>query len=194
MKHPDYRLRRNKTADRFALIEAVGRLERLSGGGLKDYTYHGLGGPYLEDFRLLYEFCPDIGMVSIDSDEQTYKRQQFHLPCGNVELKLENMSSYIARYEPVDEKSVFWLDYTSLEYSCFEDFKALLGLVVEGSMIKITLRSRHNDYSFPIKQRSRKFEQFRRKFENVMRNPSINPPSNALDLRLLSSRYDPCRS
>ena len=181
MKHPDYRLRPNKTADRFALIEAIRRLERLSGSSLKDYTYHSLGGPYLEDFRLLYEFCPDIGMVSIDDDEQTHKRQRFHLPCGNAKLTLQDMSSYITQYEPVEEKSVFWLDYTRLKYRCFEDFKALLAVVVEGSMVKITLRSEPMKYGISKEDRNTKIEEFRKEFENVMQNPSEKPPLKTLD-------------
>ena len=86
MKHPAYHLRPNKAAERFAFIEAIRRLERLSESGLADYTYHGLGGPYLEDFRLLYEFCPDIDMVSIESNDETYKRQRFHRPSSKVKL------------------------------------------------------------------------------------------------------------
>ena len=140
MKHPAYHLRTNKAAERFAFIEAVRRLERLSASGLADYTYHGLGGPYLEDFRLLYEFCPDIGMVSFETEGETYKRQEFHLPSSKVQLINNDIASYIAHYNPGDAKSIFWLDYTGLEYSYFEDFKALLGLVEEESMIKITLR------------------------------------------------------
>lgn len=176
MRHPGYHLRPNKAADRFAFIEAIRRLERLSGGGLLDYTYHSLGGPYLEDFRLLYEFFPEIRMVSIDNDEETVKRQKFHLPCGHVKLELEDLSSYIAHFDPTGHKIIFWLDYTGLEYNYFEDFKALLGVVPEGSMVKITLRSNPRDYSSPPRQRDRKVERFRRKFENVMRNPSAAPP------------------
>ena len=179
MKHPSYHLRPNKTADRFALIEAIRRLERLSGEWLGGYTYHSLGGPYLEDFRLLYEFCPDINMVSIDKNVQTLRRQKCHLPCGKVKLTLDDMSSFIAQFNPSEEKSIFWLDYTNLEYSHFEDFEALLAKVAEGSLIKITLRSQPTDYSLPKKERGKKVKQFQAKFGNVMRNPSSVLPTRA---------------
>jgi len=58
MKHPAYHLRPNKAVERVAFIDGIkhlGRFERLS-----EYTYFGFGGPYLEDFRLLYEFYPEI--------------------------------------------------------------------------------------------------------------------------------------
>ncbi len=189
MRHPAYHLRPNKTADRFAFIEAIKRLERLSKGGLGDYTYHGFGGPYLEDFRLLYEFCPDIGMVSIEHEEETYKRQKFHLPCRTLKLVKGDAKSYIAHYDPGNMKSVFWLDYTGLEYDYFEDFKALLGTVVENSMVKITLRCEPKDYkdyqASQDKNKRQKAEEFRAKFAAVMANPSADPPMSKLDFARL---------
>ena len=146
MRSPAYHLRPNKAADRFALMEAIRRLPRLGDGGLEKYTYFGFGGPYLEDFRLLYEFCPDMGMVSIESEEEVYKRQKFHRPIRTLKLIWDEVSSYIGRYDPGANKSIFWLDYTGLEYSSFQDFKALLGTVAENSMIKVTLRSEPGDY------------------------------------------------
>ena len=183
MKHPPYHLRPNKMAERFAFIEAIRRLERLSAGGLTDYTYHGLGGPYLEDFRLLYEFCPDIGMVSIEIEGETHKRQDFHLPCNKVQLVNNDMASYIAHYNPGNMRSVFWLDYTGLEYSCFEDFKALLGLVVEESMIKVTLRCEPRNYGAIKNRRARtqKADEFRSKFGKVMPVSSASPPRKLED-------------
>ena len=178
MKHPAYHLRPNKIAERFVFIEAIRRLERLSSEGLRDYTYHGLGGPYLEDFRLLYEYCPEIGMVSIEIDKETYKRQCFHRPSSNIELVQQNLRSYIAQFNPDNMKSVFWLDYTGLEYFYFEDFKALLGMVEEMSMIKVTLRCEPRDYG-PFGdegEREFKIEEFRKKFDKVMPHPSDAPP------------------
>ncbi len=178
MKHTAYHLRPNKAAERFAFIEAIRRLERLGEGGLADYTYFGLGGPYLEDFRLLTEFFPDIDMVSIENENETYKRQDFHLPSSKVKLELDELSSYIARYDPGNMKSVFWLDYTNLKYSHFEDFKALLGLVAEKSMIKVTLRCHPKDYGSNKTgcAKEQEAEKFRVEFSNVMPQPSVDPP------------------
>ena len=182
MRHPAYHLRPNKTADRFAFIEAINRLGRSRAGGLRNYTYHGLGGPYLEDFRLLYEFCPDIQMVSIEKDEETSKRQAFHRPCSTVRLVQDDVTSFIAGYNPGNKKSVFWLDYTGLEYSCFENFKALLSTVLPGSMIKVTLRSEPKDYwtrNNTLKRQ--RAEKFRKKFANVMPTPASGPPRELHD-------------
>ena len=187
MTSPAYHLRPNKAADRFALIEAIRRLARLGDGGLGAYTYYGLGGPYLEDFRLLYEFCPEIGMVSIEEKEETYKRQEFHRPCSSLQLIKDTLSSFIAHYDPGDSKSIFWLDYTGLDYSCFEDFQSLLGVVVEDSMVKVTLRSDPSDYwTFrPPRPKQRRAEEFRAKFGGVMRDSSAAPPRSPANLARL---------
>ena len=178
MSSPAYHLRPNKAADRFALMEAIRRLPRLGDGGLEEYTYIGLGGPYLEDFRQLYEFFPDMSMVSIESEEEVYKRQKFHRPFRSLKLIKDEVSSYIKRYDPGANKSIFWLDYTGLEYSFFQDFEALLGTVAENSMIKVTLRSDPGEYwtHRPPQLKKEKAETFRRKFERIMPDPSATPP------------------
>lgn len=178
MSSPAYHLRPNKAADRFALLEAIRRLPLLGDGGLDKYTYFSLGGAYLEDCRLLYEFCPEMRMVSIESNGDVYKRQKFNLPFRTLKLVEEDVSSYISRYEPGDDKSVFWLDYTGLDYSCFQDFTALLETVVPNSMIKITLRSEPREYWIlnPPRLKRKQAERFKNRFEAVMPDASVHPP------------------
>ena len=187
MKHPAYHLRPNKTADRFALLEAIKRLEKLHDGGLRDYTYYGLGGPYLEDFRLLYEVCPEIGMVSIENEPETYKRQEFHLPCKTLQLKQGDITSFIAQYSPNDLRSIFWLDYTGLKYQCFQDFRALLGKITEDSMVKVTLRSEPRDFWIQENGRRnrKKVDDFYNEFAGVLPNPSNPPPRKRQDFATL---------
>jgi hypothetical protein len=176
MKHPPYHLRPNKAVDRFLLIEVIRKLEKHN--NLSDYTYFGLGGPYLEEFRLLYDFCPKIKMVSIERDTDTYNRQKFHLPCGNIELVNSRFKSYIAQYDAKDQKSIFWLDYTDLEYGNFEDFMTLLGKVARDSLIKISLRANPSDYIDNS-------ELFKRKFEALMPDPLLDPPRRIRDFAIL---------
>jgi len=173
---PAYHLRTNKAADRFALIEAIRRLPRL-GVDLEEYTYYGLGGAYLEDIRLLYEYCPEIKMVSIEGSPDIYQRQKFHQPCGTLKLENCDMRSYIGQYEPNDAKSIFWLDYTELRYGCVDDFIALLDKVIAGSMVKITLRADPRDYwNKPADIRRRKAEEFRGEFRLVLPKQSARLP------------------
>ena len=175
MKHPPYHLRPNKAVDRLSLVEAIRRLERLT--SLAECTYYGLGGPYLEDFRLIYELCPEVKMVSIEENEDTYRRQEFHLPCGTLRLEKAQFKTFLARYEPNDEKCIFWLDYADLDYGKFEDFMVLLGKVPENSMVKITLRAEPSDF---LDKQSEVpgsgAERFRRQFGAVMPDSAAAPP------------------
>jgi hypothetical protein len=183
MSGPPYHLRTNKAADRFALIEAIRRLPRL-GYDLEEYTYYGLGGAYLEDIRLLYEYCPEIAMVSIEQRTEVFERQQFHLPCGKLVLENTDVKSYITGYNPDDHKSIFWLDYTDLHYSDFDDFSALLTKLVVGSMVKITLRADSRDY-FLFYNHREKARRFREEFSALLPDPSAPLPRGCEDFAYL---------
>jgi len=169
LNHPPYHLRLNKAIDRFIFIEVIKKLEKLS--DLSEYTYFSLGGPYLEDFRLLNEFCPEIGMVSIEESPETYKRQKFHKPCKTLRLEVSKFSSFLAEYDSNDKKSVFWLDYTKLNLEVLEDFKVALEQVATNSIVKITLQAMPGDYKDPIKA-----EDFRKVFSAFLADPAANPP------------------
>ena len=185
MSAPPYHLRKNKAADRFALIEAIRRLPSLA-LDLQDYIYLSLGGPYLEDMRQIYEFCPEIRMVSIEGSAEVCSRQYFHMPCRNIQIVETDLSSFITTFEP-ENKCIFWLDYTGLEISNFDDFTRLLPKVFEGSIIKITLRANPFDYwTFPhkgkaIKPIEWKISQFRKIFERVLPHPDDIPPRQYQD-------------
>lgn len=182
MKSPAYHLRPNKSAERFAFIEAIRHLIKLS-GGIDEYTYFGLGGPYLEDCRLLYEFYPELSMVSVEEREEVLKRQQFHLPCGTLHLEPNSMKSFIIQYQPGDNKSIFWLDYTRLEYECFDDFKILLDKIPGKSMIKITLRAEPDDFWDEYKVlRPDKADEFRKMFGQIMPDATADPPRDSKEL------------
>lgn len=186
MKHPAYHLRPNKAVDRLTLIDAIKHIAKLS--DLSEYTYYGFGGPTLEDFRLLYEFHPEIKMISIEDNAETYKRQHFHLPCHTVHLKLKKteFKTFLARYDANNKKSIFWLDYIWLRYAYFEEFMALLGKVSRDSIIKVTLRCEPSDY-FGKDERevSRRKEEFQREFQEVLPHPSDEPPSAFTDFAKL---------
>ncbi len=151
MKHPAYHLRYNKAVDRFRLVEILRVLEKNK-FNLNKYTYYGLGGPFLEDFRLMGEFFPAMRMVSMEADSDTHRRQKFHQPHKRIELKRIKTSSFIAQFQPRG-RNVFWLDYTGLEPACFDDFSALLSKMTEYSIVKITLNAEMKDYP-PEKIRS----------------------------------------
>jgi hypothetical protein len=183
LRHPPYHLRLNKAVDRLTLIDAIKHIGRSE--DLRAYTYYGMGGPTLEDFRLIYEFFPEIRMVCIEENEDTYKRQRFHLPCRSRRLKLERtaFSSFLAKYEAKDERSIFWLDYLDLQFTSFEEFMELLGKVGAKSVVKITLRCNPPDFLDPDTEKQlKKQEEFKKKFETVLPSAFTVPPIELKDL------------
>jgi hypothetical protein len=180
MRQPPYQLRPNKAVDRLTLIDAIRQFRDAH--DLREYTYYGMGGPWLEDFRLIYDFYPEIRMVSIESDENVYRRQQFHIPCHRVRLDLKRteFNSFLASFGPEAGKSIFWLDYLWLRYAHIDEFMTLLGKVPADSMIKISLRCEPKDY---LEDKKRK--EFQREFEDVLPHPSVEPPVSFADLAKL---------
>lgn len=138
MRHPPYHLRVNKAIDRFLLVEILDILKRHC--DISNYTYYGFGGPFLEDCRLIHDRCPEIKIVSIEKNQQTFKRQKFHRFSKNLDLRREDFASFLAGFSS-NEGEFFWLDYTDLRLSHFEEFMSVLGKVSEKSVVKITIRS-----------------------------------------------------
>ena len=138
MRHPPYHLRVNKAIDRLLLVKILDILKRHC--DLSNYTYYGFGGPFLEDCRLIHNRCPEVRIVSIETNQQTFKRQEFHQFSKNLELRREDFSSFLANFSS-NGGEIFWLDYTDLRLKHFEEFVSVLGQVSENSVVKITIRA-----------------------------------------------------
>ena len=139
MRHPPYHLRVNKAIDRFLLVEILDILKRLC-DNISDYTYYGFGGPFLEDCRLIHDRYPEIKIVSIETNQQTFQRQEFHQFSKNLELRWENFANFLTHFSS-NGREIFWLDYTDLKLRHFEEFKSVLGKVSKNSVVKITIRA-----------------------------------------------------
>ena len=138
MKQPPYHLRLNKAIDRFLLVDILDRLKRHC--DISDYTYYGLGGPYLEDCRLIHDWCPEIQIVSIENKYQIFKRQEFHRFSKNLKLIKKDFAEFLLNFSD-SGRVIFWLDYTDRELKRFNEFGSILGKVSEGSIVKITIRA-----------------------------------------------------
>ena len=97
MKQPPYHLKVNKAIDRFLLVEILNRLKGPC-NNLSGYTYYGFGGPFLEDCRLIHDRCPEIKIVSIERDEDIFKRQKFHSFSANLDLIYKDFDSFYCRF------------------------------------------------------------------------------------------------
>jgi len=137
MKHPPYHLRTNKAVDRLTFASVVRCLDH----NLAKCRYITLGGPFLEDLRIMDQFFPGMHLVSLEANKQTYLRQDFHMFSSQIKLLNTTLADYLTHtYEP-GEIDVFWLDYTDLKFVRFEEFQRVLTLVPNGSVVRITLRA-----------------------------------------------------
>lgn len=191
MAPPPYHLRTNKAVDRFLFLETIRRL--VDAGHAEEYKYFSFGGPYLDDFRLIHENFPEIKMTSIERDAEVFKRQKFHLPSGDIKMEKCDMHSFLSQYDSENEKSIFWLDYTGLEYYQFGEFMLLLSKVAAGSIVKITLQcmpGSHTNKPTDVKDGKGKFkkdkpELFRKKFMDVLPSSSVPIPRSGSDFSKL---------
>jgi hypothetical protein len=104
-----YQLRPNKAVDRELFLSL---LSRLSGSlKLEDYTYVGLGGPFLEDFRLVHSRLGIASMVCVEAIESVHKRQKFNQPIPTVVCKHATLEEYIDATE-FEKPVIIWFDYT----------------------------------------------------------------------------------
>lgn len=138
MIHPNYQFRINKSVDRLLFIELLKRIDSLTNIKFCDYNYYSLGGPFMEDFRLMYQNFPDMNFVCIENDAETQKRQKFHRPCKNISFYNGLISDYLTSYEPTG-KDIFWLDFTSFKISDLKTFQEVLSKIEKNGIIKITL-------------------------------------------------------
>jgi hypothetical protein len=160
----------NKAVDRFLLVDLLRSIGQIY--DLSKYTYYGFGGPFLEDCRLIHEYCPSIKLVSFEKNMQTLRRQKFHKFSRNIKLVNENIKDFLIYFTGAG-KEVFWLDYTDLKIARFDEFSNLLMKSDKGTIIRITLRADIHDNPFKEstenEARLKGFEEnFRKEFGAVL--------------------------
>ena len=104
---------------------------------LEKYHYIGLGGPFLEDFRLVHA---RLGIGRDDerrrSEEEVHKRQLFNRPIASIECVHSTLEDYLDAHD-FDRPAIVWFDYTAREPSPtqIERFARTIGTVPLGSVL-----------------------------------------------------------
>jgi hypothetical protein len=141
-----YHLRTNKAVDRQIFLEMLGRLDRTLHFE-QDYEYLGLGGPFMDDFRLLHEAFPTMPMTSVEREPEVLKRQRFNRPHSAIKFVYAELQDFIADYKP-QKKVIAWLDYTSARelLNQTREIQDLLSKVPSGSVsvLKFTVNAYQN--------------------------------------------------
>lgn len=135
-----YQLRPNKAADRELFMSL---LSRLSGTlHLEDFRYVGLGGPFMEDFRMIHSRVGISDMICIEEDEDVLLRQKFNLPTPNVTCIQSTFEEYIKSTD-FDKSVVVWFDFTDPKSVVrqIECFASTTLEVPDFSILRITLNA-----------------------------------------------------
>lgn len=135
-----YRLRPNKAVDRELFLSLLSRLHHAL--DITGYKYVGLGGPFLEDFRLIHARIGIREMDCIEMEEAVHRRQLFNRPVESIRCLHSSLEDYLASSEFTDP-IVLWLDYTDprhlrAQIESFADQALELPL---GSVLRITLNA-----------------------------------------------------
>lgn len=135
-----YRLRPNKAVDRELFLSLLMRLApKLK---LEKYHYVGLGGPFLEDFRMVHGRLGIAKMTCVETEEQVHKRQLFNRPIASIECVHKSLEDYLDENE-FDTPAIIWFDYTEPKgiTTQVERFARTVGSMPIGSVLRVTLNA-----------------------------------------------------
>ncbi len=143
-----YRLRPNKAVDRELFLSMLMRLAPTL--GLEKYHYVGLGGPFLEDFRLVHARLGIAKMTCIETEEEVHKRQLFNRPIASIECVHKSLEDYLDETD-FDSPTIIWFDYTEPKgiTTQIERFARTIGTVPVGSILRVTLNANPSSLSKP---------------------------------------------
>jgi len=165
-KHPPYRLSVNKSVDRYLLLELIRFAEKNNFTNMNETEYFSLGGPFLIDQKLIHSNFPYIKIYSIEEDPNTYKRQQRHIFCKNIELIQDSVSNFIDCHD-FKNQVVFWLDFTHLTRQYLDTVANLVYKLPIGSIVKITFNARP-PYRPNEEDQSAAVRDFRSKYDDYL--------------------------
>jgi hypothetical protein len=135
-----YRLRPNKAVDRELFLSLLMRLNpSLS---LENYQYVGLGGPFLEDFRLVHARLGLKRMACVETEQEVHKRQLFNRPIASIECVHATLEDYLDGHD-FEAPAIIWFDYTEPKgiTTQIERFARTIGTVPLGSVLRVTLNA-----------------------------------------------------
>lgn len=135
-----YKLRPNKAVDRELFL---GMLARLAPSlKLENYCYVGLGGPFLEDFRLIHARIGIKKMVCVEIEEEVHARQKFNSPTKSIKFVHNTLEAYLDSTE-FENPAIIWFDYTEpgTITAQIERFATTIGQAPLGSILRITMNA-----------------------------------------------------
>lgn len=143
-----YQLRPNKALDRELFLSLLVWI--ASNLSLNKHHYIGLGGPFLDDFRLVHARVGIAKMTCIECEDMIHRRQVFNRPFSSIECVHNTLEEYLDATD-FDIPVVIWFDFTVPKdaKSQIERFARTIGVVQKGSILRITLNANPNSLGKP---------------------------------------------
>lgn len=143
-----YRLRPNKAADRELFLALLSRLAVAM--KIESCRYIGMGGPFLEDFRLIHARLGVEDMVCVETEENVHLRQKFNRPFTGIDCVHNSLEEYLDSAD-IDHPVVIWFDFTdpSKMTEQIERFGRTVGEVPINSVLRITLNANPSSLGNP---------------------------------------------
>ncbi len=134
-----YLLRPNKTVDRLLFADLLQRIDPALGIS-KRFSYVGMGGTYMEDFKLLHERFPKMRMTCLEEIPQVSKRQHYNRPHSAIRFLPVTTSRWLEDEIQTDRQLVVWFDFqgTGRQHQ-ISQFQTLIQKVAKPSIVRITL-------------------------------------------------------
>lgn len=148
---PAYHLRVNKYIDRQLFTESLGLVDRVK--TIQTYGYVSMGGPYLEDCRVIHNALGISRMQSFDSDERIVIRQGVNRPFGFITCTqcasrkaVETFREFRNALGGPETNVVTWLDYTmpNQRKEQLQDLSVLVPELIEWDIVRVTMNAHRN--------------------------------------------------
>jgi hypothetical protein len=137
-KNVAYNLRASKQAERRILIDFL-KCANEAGVTISDCRYVGMGGTQFYDFHLLHRFLGVKRMVSLERDDDMFKRSVFNCPYRFIKV----MNNTVAEFIELDRdrtRTIYWLDYDdAISPEITTDINALGGRLKPSEFVLVTV-------------------------------------------------------
>jgi hypothetical protein len=138
---PAYHLRTNKAVERLLFVELLRKLDTALPKPISRYRYVGLGGPFLEDFKLIQlNFGCLKRMTSLEIDENVRCRQRINKPHSQINLTLTSTGNFVEAFRTANDPMLLWFDHSIPEWKTqISECCDLLPRLPPMSIFKVTL-------------------------------------------------------
>ena len=165
-----YNIRPNKFVERQLFVEL---LAKVCDDPPNQYVYVSLGGPMLEDQRLVHQRLGFRKLISLEGDSVIHKRQLFNCRPSYIKCRKCSTEEFVSNFDDFtnlynDEKFLIWFDYSdaSARLTQIMEFETLLSRLENGDIIKITMNA--NPKTLGEQQRGEKDDEVQKRRAEVL--------------------------